>query len=107
MTMHSTSMTGVQLDRANTNAIVHTMRGVYDPASRLHAGLAAAGPVNDPDFGAVSPAVMKCAAQDALRLAGLRDRPFSHDNLFHTAMGWVGARADVYKADWDLLASCR
>lgn len=40
-------------------------------------------------------------------LAGLRDRPLSHDNLFHTAMGWVGARADVYKADWDLLASCR
>ncbi len=40
-------------------------------------------------------------------LAGLRDRPASHDNLFHTAMGWVGARADVYKADWDLLAGCR
>ncbi|HEY9109506.1 MAG TPA: phosphoethanolamine--lipid A transferase [Roseateles sp.] len=40
-------------------------------------------------------------------LAALRDKPASHDNLFHTAMGWVGARADVYKAEWDLLASCR
>ena len=40
-------------------------------------------------------------------LATLRDKPASHDNLFHTAMGWVGARADVYKADWDLLAGCR
>ncbi|MFN3305477.1 MAG: phosphoethanolamine transferase, partial [Roseateles sp.] len=40
-------------------------------------------------------------------LAGLRDQPVSHDHLFHTAMGWVGARADVYKAEWDLLAGCR
>jgi len=40
-------------------------------------------------------------------LAGLRDKPASHDNLFHTAMGWVGARADVYKPEWDLLAACR
>ncbi|HEY1132823.1 MAG TPA: phosphoethanolamine--lipid A transferase [Roseateles sp.] len=40
-------------------------------------------------------------------LAGLRDKPFSHDNLFHTTMGWVGARADVYKPEWDLLADCR
>lgn len=73
MTMHSISMTGVQLDRANTNAIVHAMRGVYVSASRVHAQLAEAGPVNDPDIGAVSPAVMKRAAKDALRLAGLRD----------------------------------
>lgn len=40
-------------------------------------------------------------------LQSLRDKPASHDNLFHTAMGWVGARADVYKAERDLLASCR
>ncbi|WP_162254428.1 phosphoethanolamine transferase [Pelomonas sp. Root1444] len=40
-------------------------------------------------------------------LAGLRDKPASHDNLFHTAMGWVGARADVYRPEWDLLAGCR
>jgi len=40
-------------------------------------------------------------------LATLRDRPASHDNLFHTVMGWVGARADVYKPAWDLLADCR
>ncbi len=40
-------------------------------------------------------------------LQALRDKPASHDNLFHTAMGWVGARADVYKPEWDLLAACR
>ena len=40
-------------------------------------------------------------------LAALRDKPASHDDLFHTAMGWVGARADVYKPEWDLLAGCR
>ena len=40
-------------------------------------------------------------------LDGLRDKPASHDHLFHTAMGWVGVRADVYKAEWDLLAACR
>ncbi|MCY4743897.1 phosphoethanolamine--lipid A transferase [Pelomonas sp. UHG3] len=40
-------------------------------------------------------------------LASLRDKPASHDHLFHTAMGWVGARADVYRPDWDLLANCR
>lgn len=40
-------------------------------------------------------------------LAALRDRPASHDNLFHTVMGWVGARADVYQPAQDLLAGCR
>ncbi|MFT7722018.1 MAG: phosphoethanolamine--lipid A transferase [Roseateles sp.] len=40
-------------------------------------------------------------------VAGLRDRPASHDQLFHTVMGWVGARADVYRPAWDLLAACR
>ncbi|MBI3350546.1 MAG: phosphoethanolamine--lipid A transferase [Burkholderiales bacterium] len=40
-------------------------------------------------------------------LQALRDKPASHDNLFHTAMGWMGARADVYKPEWDLLAGCR
>jgi lipid A ethanolaminephosphotransferase len=40
-------------------------------------------------------------------LAGLRDKPASHDNLFHTTLGWVGVRADVYKAEWDLLSACR
>ena len=40
-------------------------------------------------------------------LAALRDKPASHDNLFHTTMGWVGARADVYNPAWDLLAGCR
>jgi lipid A ethanolaminephosphotransferase len=46
-------------------------------------------------------------AIDSACLLGLRDKPASHDNLFHTVMGWVGARADVYKPEWDLLAGCR
>ncbi|MDR7331526.1 phosphoethanolamine--lipid A transferase [Roseateles asaccharophilus] len=40
-------------------------------------------------------------------LTGLRDKPASHDHLFHTTMGWVGARADAYRPQWDLLAACR
>lgn len=40
-------------------------------------------------------------------LASLRDKPASHDNLFHTVMGWVGATADVYRPAQDLLSACR
>ncbi|MDR7336174.1 MAG: phosphoethanolamine transferase [Roseateles sp.] len=40
-------------------------------------------------------------------LAGLRDKPASHDNLFHTVMGWMGARADVYRPELDILSNCR
>lgn len=40
-------------------------------------------------------------------LPALRDQPTSHDNVFHTVMGWVGARADVYRPAEDLLARCR
>ncbi|MFG6465954.1 phosphoethanolamine transferase [Roseateles sp. BYS87W] len=40
-------------------------------------------------------------------LQALRDQPASHDHLFHTVMGWVGARADVYQPGRDLLAGCR
>lgn len=40
-------------------------------------------------------------------LDSLRDKPASHDKLFHSVMGWVGARADFNKAEWDLLAGYR
>ncbi|MCY4744859.1 phosphoethanolamine--lipid A transferase [Pelomonas sp. UHG3] len=40
-------------------------------------------------------------------LPALRDRPVSHDHFFHTALGWVGVQANVYRPDWDLLAGCR
>lgn len=40
-------------------------------------------------------------------LTTLRDTPATHDNLFHTVMGWVGARADVYQPAQDLLSACR
>ena len=54
-----------------------------------------------PESGALAASLKPGCAQ------ALRDKPASHDNLFHTVMGWVGARADVYKPAWDLLAGCR
>ncbi|MEO3692752.1 phosphoethanolamine transferase [Roseateles paludis] len=45
-------------------------------------------------------------ADRAACLTAKRRQPVSHDHIFHTVMGWMGARADVYKAEWDLLAGC-
>jgi lipid A ethanolaminephosphotransferase len=45
-------------------------------------------------------------ADRAACLTAKRQQPVSHDHIFHTVMGWMGARADVYKAEWDLLAGC-
>lgn len=39
-------------------------------------------------------------------LAQRLDAPLSHDNLFHTLLGMSRVRADVYRADWDLLSAC-
>ncbi len=54
-----------------------------------------------PESGALATSLKPGCAQ------ALRDKPASHEHLFHTVMGWVGARADVYKPEWDLLAGCR
>jgi len=40
-------------------------------------------------------------------LASQRDRPLSHDNLFHTAAGLLGIRADEVRAELDAFAACR
>lgn len=40
-------------------------------------------------------------------LAGLRDAPLSHDNLFHTTMGLAGVRASEYRQDLDAISRCR
>ena len=44
-------------------------------------------------------------AIDCLR--GLRERPYSHDNLFHTALGILGVRSAEYRAELDAFAACR
>jgi len=36
-----------------------------------------------------------------------RDLPASHDQLFHTVLGFSGVQTAVYKPDWDLLQACR
>jgi len=39
-------------------------------------------------------------------LAAQLDTPLSHDNLFHTVLGLSRVRAQIYRADWDLMARC-
>jgi len=55
---------------------------------------------------------MGAGAKRALRIddscmAGLRDAPLSHDNLFHTTMGLAGVRAGEYRQDLDAISRCR
>jgi lipid A ethanolaminephosphotransferase len=33
--------------------------------------------------------------------------PFSHDNLYHTVLGAMGVKNDIYANDMDILAACR
>jgi lipid A ethanolaminephosphotransferase len=40
-------------------------------------------------------------------LLAQRDRPLSHDYLFHSVLGMYGVRTSAYVADLDLLQSCR
>lgn len=47
------------------------------------------------------------SAQRTQCLAAQRDRPLSHDHLFHSVAGALGIRASEYRADLDLFAPCR
>ncbi|MDM4765962.1 phosphoethanolamine--lipid A transferase [Pelomonas sp. SE-A7] len=40
-------------------------------------------------------------------LAGKLDEPLSHDQLFHSVLGYSGVQTQVYRRDWDLFAACR
>ena len=40
-------------------------------------------------------------------VAGRRDVPLSHDNLFHSVLGLLGIQASEYKSTLDPLAACR
>jgi lipid A ethanolaminephosphotransferase len=44
---------------------------------------------------------------DKKRLAGRSAQPFSHDNLFHTMMGFMEVRSTVYRPDMDILKGLR
>jgi lipid A ethanolaminephosphotransferase len=47
------------------------------------------------------------AGAQAACLAGRRDVPLSHDNLFHTTLGLLGIAAAEYKQNLDAFAGCR
>lgn len=44
---------------------------------------------------------------DPAALRRQRDRPLSHDNLFHTLLGFLEIETDAYRADMDILQSAR
>lgn len=47
------------------------------------------------------------ASLDTACLAEERDKAFSHDNLFHSMLGMLDVRTDLYRADLDILTPCR
>jgi lipid A ethanolaminephosphotransferase len=54
------------------------------------------------------PMIMWTASADRMAcLADQRDRPLSHDHLFHTAAGALAIQADEYRAELDVIAPCR
>jgi len=44
---------------------------------------------------------------DRQAMAAMRDRPFSHDNVFHTLLGFFEIDSEVYAGEMDLLANSR
>lgn len=44
---------------------------------------------------------------DVKCLKNLAENKFSHDNIFHTILGFSGAKTSVYKGDLDILSMCR
>jgi lipid A ethanolaminephosphotransferase len=40
-------------------------------------------------------------------LAGLKPRPYSHDNYFHTVLGMMNVETSVYKPELDMFKDCR
>ncbi len=76
---------------------LHGLPYAMAPAEQTHVPMILWTPENGALAGSLKPGCLQ----------SLQDKPVSHDNLFHTVMGWVGAQADVYKPAWDLLAACR
>ena len=44
---------------------------------------------------------------DFSKLAALKDRAFSHDNLFHTLLGIFEVKTEIYRKDMDMLYDAR
>ena len=44
---------------------------------------------------------------DLSKLAALKDRAFSHDNLFHTLLGIFEVKTEIYRKDMDMLYDAR
>lgn len=46
-------------------------------------------------------------AIDSACMRGQLPRPYSHDNLYHTLLGAMGARTDFYRGAMDVMETCR
>lgn len=55
----------------------------------------------------LSPSYAKTGGLDMDCLRGERDRPFSHDNLFHTVLGLTDVSTKVYDPSLDAFGACR
>ncbi len=44
---------------------------------------------------------------DSACMRTLVDKPFSHDNLYHTVLGGMGVKNAMYRAGMDIFAACR
>jgi lipid A ethanolaminephosphotransferase len=44
---------------------------------------------------------------DLTCLRARTSQPATHDDVYHTLLGALGLRSDVYRRDLDLLATCR
>lgn len=50
------------------------------------------------------------AARDGINkscVAGLQDKPYSHDNLFHSVLGLMDIETSVYQSKLDMFTTCR
>ncbi len=55
----------------------------------------------------LSPPAEAAVGVDTTCLRARRDRPLSHDHLFHTVLGLVNVGSRVYRSDLDLVDGCR
>ncbi len=59
-----------------------------------------------PDVQTHVPLVVWSPGLDQACLASLRERPYSHDNLFHTVLGLLAVRTAAYRPQADILRDC-
>ena len=54
-----------------------------------------------------SPGILAAERLDVDCVRALRDRPYSHDNFFHTTIGLLDIETPAYGAAQDVFRSCR